>query len=354
MFRVSNITLDHVLPLPFRGLGSFLKSSNDRSHSRPQSPIPRRARNGALCRQALWEPLEVAAVVVDHVVLLHPLHLLLAPPPAAAAGDSVGPEASIRGGERRLRPVGLDQAASGSPVIRVPEAGVDSHGLVLGERDAPRFQVLEVSDRGAVDHEAAEERRRQECEIGIVDDGRMVGVGVEVRGGIKPELELHLPVPLPLGEHVGVEGVGISADISEPFARTTASSDTLSLQKIHNKGRRECPMRRAYIVGSDGAGGVPGNELDLHVDLAEEVLVLGLESRARGPVEGEGEELAALEDLGAGFALGDGELLVEVAGGGDGQQRGSYQQKPHRHCEQQAVCKRSGERGDRDEERSCL
>ncbi|URE47645.1 STYKc [Musa troglodytarum] len=129
------------------------------------------AGKGALCRQALWEPLEVAAVVVDHVVRLHPLHLLLAcgvqllAPPPAAAGDSVGREASVRGRERRLRPVGLDQAASGSPVIRVPEAGVEPHGLVLGERDAPRFQVLEVSDRGAVDHEAAEEAT--EGEIGI-------------------------------------------------------------------------------------------------------------------------------------------------------------------------------------------
>nr|XP_018675302.1 PREDICTED: uncharacterized protein LOC108951560 [Musa acuminata subsp. malaccensis] len=53
-FRVSKITLDHVLPLPFRGLRSFSRSSNNRSiHSRnPQSRtvpllssgVPRRRR----------------------------------------------------------------------------------------------------------------------------------------------------------------------------------------------------------------------------------------------------------------------------------------------------------------------
>ena len=41
------------------------------------------------------------------------------------------------------------------------------------------------------------------------------GVGVEVLGGIKPEMELHLSVPLPLGEHIGVERVRVSTEVSK-------------------------------------------------------------------------------------------------------------------------------------------
>ena len=41
------------------------------------------------------------------------------------------------------------------------------------------------------------------------------GVGVEVVGGVEPEMELHLPVPLPLGEHIGMECVRVSAEVSK-------------------------------------------------------------------------------------------------------------------------------------------
>lgn len=49
-----------------------------------------------------------------------------------------------------------------------------------------------------------------------------------------------------------------------------------------------------YVIGGDGAGRVAGNKLDLHVDLAEEILVLGLEAGARGLVERQGEAAAVV------------------------------------------------------------
>lgn len=40
----------------------------------------------------------------------------------------------------------------------------------------------------------------------------------------------------------------------------------------------------AYIIGCNGACGVTGYELKLHVDFSEQVLVSGSKSRARGLV----------------------------------------------------------------------
>lgn len=50
----------------------------------------------------------------------------------------------------------------------------------------------------------------------------------------------------------------------------------------------------AHIEGGYGSGRVAGDELHLHVEAAEEVLVPGLESGAGVAVEGEGEELAVV------------------------------------------------------------
>ena len=88
---------------------------------------------------------------------------LLVPPPTLgrrAAGPTgslnacIGIKIPVGGDEGCLRPIGLDEPSSGSPVLSVPEAGVDPHGLVLGKCNAPRFQVLEVSDGSAINHEA--------------------------------------------------------------------------------------------------------------------------------------------------------------------------------------------------------
>ena len=56
-------------------------------------------------------------------------------------------------------------------------------------------------------------------------------------------------------------------------------------------------LEKTYVVGSDSASRAAWDKLDLHVDFAEEVLVLGLEARARGPVKGEGKKFAIVEYL---------------------------------------------------------
>lgn len=68
----------------------------------------------------------------------------------------------------------------------------------------------------------------------------------------------------------------------------------------------------AHIEGCYGSGRVAGDELHLHVEAAEEVLVPGLESGAGVAVEGEGEELAVVEDFGTAVAPSDVHVLVEI------------------------------------------
>ena len=53
----------------------------------------------------------------------------------------------------------------------------------------------------------------------------------------------------------------------------------------------------AYEEGGDCASRIAGNELDLHVDPAEEVLVLGLEAGAGILVKGKREEVGIVEEL---------------------------------------------------------
>ncbi|KAH0458613.1 hypothetical protein IEQ34_011427 [Dendrobium chrysotoxum] len=71
---------------------------------------------------------------------------------------------------------------------------------------------------------------------------------MEISRWIKPETELHLSISFSLGE--------------------------------------ECI---SYIVGSDSAGRVAGNEFDLHIYLAEEVLMPRLEAGARRLVKRKSE-----------------------------------------------------------------
>ena len=41
------------------------------------------------------------------------------------------------------------------------------------------------------------------------------GIGVEVMGGVEPEVELLLPVALPLSEYIGMKDVRISTQVSQ-------------------------------------------------------------------------------------------------------------------------------------------
>lgn len=40
---------------------------------------------------------------------------------------------------------------------------------------------------------------------------------MEVLGRIEPEIELLLPVPFPLGVHIGVEDIRVSAKVTKEF-----------------------------------------------------------------------------------------------------------------------------------------
>ncbi|KAH0465913.1 hypothetical protein IEQ34_006016 [Dendrobium chrysotoxum] len=148
--------------------------------------------DGALSRQALGESLAIGAVVIDHVITLHPQHPLL------------------------VRHIHL--ASTGGPIVSVPEAGVDSHGLTLWERHPFRLQISEYPYGRPVHHESAHAFIKRSGDglhnLSGIPDNR---VGVEILGGIEPELELHLPISLPLREHVGVQRVRVAAKVPKEF-----------------------------------------------------------------------------------------------------------------------------------------
>lgn len=116
----------------------------------------------------------VSAVVVDGVFLADPpqpppllsikvLELLLVPPPLTLGGTKLGfdgglaavdVEAPVRGDERGLGPIGLFQPTPGGPVVCVPQAGVELHGLVKWEFHTQIFAVFEHPDRYVVHQES--------------------------------------------------------------------------------------------------------------------------------------------------------------------------------------------------------
>jgi hypothetical protein len=188
---------------------------------------------------------------------------------------------------------------------------------------------------------------------------------VEGRRGVEPHPELLLPPALPLAVHVRVHRVRLPARVPQELevdlvvlrtlrrklcawracVHTPSTDDMCSARERERRQRIYTKLGRVggggvvcsstYIEGGDGAGGVPRDELELHVEAAVEVLGLGLEARAGGPVHGQRQELAVVEDLAAAVAPGDVHVLVEVAAGA----RGSpvlllQQQQQHRHQNQ--------------------
>jgi hypothetical protein len=109
----------------------------------------------ALRRGTLREASQVSAVVVNHEIFLNPsqssstwsIKLIGVPctvrESAGRLGTTrrstvrpstgIGLEVSIVCGEGRLSPVSFDQSTSCSPVISIPEARVNPHGLALGK-----------------------------------------------------------------------------------------------------------------------------------------------------------------------------------------------------------------------------
>ena len=68
----------------------------------------------------------------------------------------------------------------------------------------------------------------------------------------------------------------------------------------------------AYIVGSDSASRVSRHKLQLHINLPKQILIIGLEARARGFVKRESKKLSIVEDLGSAITPSDIKILVQV------------------------------------------
>ena len=127
----------------------------------------------AFWRKALRKSLSVCAVVVYHVILLHPLEPLLAcwvhlfGEPSIATwwggrwswttrrcprgpNTSTCIEVSIGSCERSLCPICLHKSTPCGPIISIPEAWVYLHGLVFWKWNANWLQVLELSNGSAI------------------------------------------------------------------------------------------------------------------------------------------------------------------------------------------------------------
>lgn len=73
-------------------------------------------------------------------------------------------------------------------------------------------------------------------------------------------------------------------------------------------------LSNTNVVGSDGSGRVSGDEFELHIDISEQILFLGLKPRARGSIEGESEKLSVVKDLATTITPSDVEFCVECSG----------------------------------------
>ena len=67
-----------------------------------------------------------------------------------------------------------------------------------------------------------------------------------------------------------------------------------------------------YIVGCDSASRISRDQFELHINLAKEILILGLETRSRGLVKGKSEKLSIVEYLTTPIPPSDIKVLVEV------------------------------------------
>lgn len=92
------------------------------------------------------ETSDISAIIVNHVILLHPTDLCLPRGVQwlASGGRSLGIEVSVWGCEWGLAPIRFHKPTPCGPILSVPKARVYSHGLVLWERNPFCLQILEL------------------------------------------------------------------------------------------------------------------------------------------------------------------------------------------------------------------
>ena len=135
------------------------------------------SRDVAFWRKTLWEALSVCAIIVNHVVLLHPLQPLMAcsvqflwKPWTTATGGcrrsfsarrcsrrpyaSLSIEVSVGSCEWSLCPICLHKSTSCCPVISIPQTRIYPHWLILWEGNPNSLRVLELSNGSAINWES--------------------------------------------------------------------------------------------------------------------------------------------------------------------------------------------------------
>lgn len=172
-----------------------------------------------LGRKSLRESVMVSAVIVNHVILLHPVEsvfvqLFVRPRTwsrrwcirirfrmARRRAYWWKPNACP---ERSSAPVCLHATALRCPVIRVPQARVYSHCLVLWVWNSNTFWILELSNWCPIHRES--------------------------------EIELLLSVSFALGEYISVKCLRIPSDVTQEFEVLSHRGSVLVMITAHKTG----------------------------------------------------------------------------------------------------------------------
>ena len=90
--------------------------------------------------------------------------------------------------------------------------------------------------------------------LGIPKDG----VGVEIIGGVEPEMELLLSVPFPLCEHIGVNCVRVATKVAKklkinfiPRRSWSFKLQSYSQKQVRNEPQQSIPNNQEPIQRSD-------------------------------------------------------------------------------------------------------
>lgn len=145
------------------------------------------SRKPAFTRSAMWKSLVIFAVVINHIILLHPsesssaicIQTLSLPGIIMSYGNwvwrtwrwAIGPQTGfsikvpVVSFERSKRPTGFHKSSSGCPLICTPKTGVYPHGLLARKWNSPAFIVVEDSNRDVIYQETSQK---------ILENGRLV------------------------------------------------------------------------------------------------------------------------------------------------------------------------------------